>query len=472
MSESGARTARSCASGSRRSACSSWRPRRSARRAGEPLAEGDRLAARPRRAHGRVSRLRRQRRRDDRAPARERAHHADVLRLRGPAEDRAPARARRGDRARGRGVRGAARTLPGSGGHARDHPCPRRARERLVRLRRAALRVRGRAHGARRVGREEGPRRAREVPARQERARASTGCPACAGSMGKTSRCRPRAVLFDLDGTLTDPKLGITRSIQYALRKRGIAPPDADALEPFIGPPLEQSFRERFGFDPADARRAVEDYREYFSPQGLYENEVYDGHSRAAARSARGGAARGLATSKPMVFAERILEHFDLGQALRARRRQPPRRHARREGRDRRDRARGRRRRPARARGDGRRSHARRAGARANGIDAIARHLRLRHARGARRRRRRPRSPEASPSYGACCSSSSSSSFRSSSSSRCSRVFVVFDLRLRRDLRRARGQLRPLTGNQLPSHAKARYQRFIAKRYQCSSLAQ
>ena len=88
---------------------------------------------------------------------------------------------------------------------------------------------------------------------------------------------RWRAVLFDLDGTLTDPKLGITRSIQYALRKRGIVPPEADDLEAFIGPPLEQSFRERLGFDASAARRAVEDYREYFSQQGLYENEVYDG---------------------------------------------------------------------------------------------------------------------------------------------------------------------------------------------------
>ena len=60
----------------------------------------------------------------------------------------------------------------------------------------------------------------------------------------------PQAVLFDLDGTLTDPKLGITRSIQHALRKRGLPVPDADALAPCIGPPLEQSFRERFGSRP------------------------------------------------------------------------------------------------------------------------------------------------------------------------------------------------------------------------------
>jgi phosphoglycolate phosphatase len=131
---------------------------------------------------------------------------------------------------------------------------------------------------------------------------------------GVEDPARWRAVLFDLDGTLTDPKLGITRSIQYALRKRGIAPPEADDLEVFIGPPLEQSFRERLGFDASDARRAVADYREYFSQQGLYENEVYEGIP-ALLRDLRGSGRRvGLATSKPTVFAERILEHFDLAR--------------------------------------------------------------------------------------------------------------------------------------------------------------
>jgi phosphoglycolate phosphatase len=125
---------------------------------------------------------------------------------------------------------------------------------------------------------------------------------------------RWRAVLFDLDGTLTDPKLGITRSVQYALRKHGIDPPDADALEPFIGPPLEQSFRLTFGFDAAKARRAVEDYREYFALHGLYENEVYAGIP-ALLRDLRAANVRiGLATSKPTVFAQRILDHFDLAK--------------------------------------------------------------------------------------------------------------------------------------------------------------
>jgi phosphoglycolate phosphatase len=122
----------------------------------------------------------------------------------------------------------------------------------------------------------------------------------------------PHAVLFDLDGTLTDPKLGITRSIQHALRKRGLPVPDADALAPCIGPPLEQSFRERFGLAPDDALRAVADYREYFEPHGMFENAVYPGIPELLAQLQARGVRLALATSKPTVYAERILAHFAL----------------------------------------------------------------------------------------------------------------------------------------------------------------
>ena len=122
------------------------------------------------------------------------------------------------------------------------------------------------------------------------------------------------AVLFDLDGTLTDPKAGITRSIQHALRKRGLPVPDADALEPCIGPPLEETFRERFGLAPDDARRAVDDYREYFEPRGLYENAVYPGIPELLARLRARGVRLLLTTSKPTVYAERILAHFALAE--------------------------------------------------------------------------------------------------------------------------------------------------------------
>jgi len=121
-----------------------------------------------------------------------------------------------------------------------------------------------------------------------------------------------RAVLFDLDGTLTDPKLGITRSIQHALRKRGRPVPDADSLEPWIGPPLEHSFRAYAGMSDSDAKQAVEDYREYFADVGLYENAVYPGIPELLADLSARGIRLALATSKPTVFAERILAHFQL----------------------------------------------------------------------------------------------------------------------------------------------------------------
>jgi phosphoglycolate phosphatase len=121
-----------------------------------------------------------------------------------------------------------------------------------------------------------------------------------------------RAALFDLDGTLTDPKLGITNSIRHALRKRGHPVPHADALEPFIGPPLEQSFRELVGLSHADARQAVADYREYYEVGGWRENFVYGGIPELLADLRAEGVRLVLATAKPTVFAERILAHFAL----------------------------------------------------------------------------------------------------------------------------------------------------------------
>lgn len=86
-----------------------------------------------------------------------------------------------------------------------------------------------------------------------------------------------QTVLFDLDGTLTDPREGITRSIQYALGKLGIDEPDLTQLEHFIGPPLLQAFMQFYGFDEAKAWEAVNFYRERFKVTGLYENRVFEG---------------------------------------------------------------------------------------------------------------------------------------------------------------------------------------------------
>ena len=119
-------------------------------------------------------------------------------------------------------------------------------------------------------------------------------------------------LLFDLDGTLTDPSLGITNSVMYALRKFGIEETDRTKLYTFIGPPLYDSFREKYGMSHDDANLAVAYYREYFAPKGLYENTVYDGVRDMLFDLKESGKTLVLATSKPEKFANEILSHFDL----------------------------------------------------------------------------------------------------------------------------------------------------------------
>ncbi len=119
-------------------------------------------------------------------------------------------------------------------------------------------------------------------------------------------------ILFDLDGTLTEPKVGITKSVAYALGYYGIHVEDLDTLCPFIGPPLKDSFMKFYGFDDEKAEEAVEKYREYFRPYGVYENEMYEGIPELLEMLKQKGKRIVLATSKPTVFAEMILEHFQL----------------------------------------------------------------------------------------------------------------------------------------------------------------
>lgn len=119
-------------------------------------------------------------------------------------------------------------------------------------------------------------------------------------------------ILFDLDGTLTDPKLGITKSVAYALKSYGIQVDDLDSLQKFIGPPLQESFVKYYGFSEEQGAEAVEKYREYFKPYGIYENKVYDGVENMLAELVKCGKKVILATSKPTVFANVILEYFHL----------------------------------------------------------------------------------------------------------------------------------------------------------------
>ena len=119
------------------------------------------------------------------------------------------------------------------------------------------------------------------------------------------------AIYFDLDGTLTDPKPGITRSIQYALGKLDQAVPPEDELTWCIGPPLHASLKKLVGTDER-ADRALVLYRERFSDVGLFENAVYPGIEATLAALAQAGRRMFVATSKPAIFAERIIDHFKL----------------------------------------------------------------------------------------------------------------------------------------------------------------
>lgn len=121
------------------------------------------------------------------------------------------------------------------------------------------------------------------------------------------------AILFDLDGTLTDPREGITRSLAHALERMGVEPPPLDALTFAIGPPLRESIARLLGDDTREAvERALAFYRERFADVGLFENAPYPGIAETLAALARSGTRLIVATSKPQVYAERIVRHFGL----------------------------------------------------------------------------------------------------------------------------------------------------------------
>ena len=119
-------------------------------------------------------------------------------------------------------------------------------------------------------------------------------------------------ILFDLDGTLTDPGMGITNSVMYALKKFNIDVKDRASLYRFIGPPLKGSFEEFYGFSDEQSELAVQYYREYFKKQGLLENKVYEGIPELLTRLKEKGKTLIVATSKPEVFTLDILRHFNL----------------------------------------------------------------------------------------------------------------------------------------------------------------
>lgn len=121
-----------------------------------------------------------------------------------------------------------------------------------------------------------------------------------------------RFLFFDLDGTLTDPGIGITNSVMYALKSYGIVEEDREKLYPFIGPPLVDSFQKYYGFTREEGFEATRRFQEYFSQTGIYENAVYPGIPEILGFLCEKGFSPVLATSKPEPFALRILEHFSL----------------------------------------------------------------------------------------------------------------------------------------------------------------
>ena len=121
-------------------------------------------------------------------------------------------------------------------------------------------------------------------------------------------------ILFDLDGTLTDSGEGITKSVQYALQHFGIEEPDLKKLECFVGPPLKEQFMKYCRFTEKQAEVAIAVYRERYTKEGIYENKPYEGIESVLRLLKAKGKVLGVASSKPEVFVNRILEHFQLAQ--------------------------------------------------------------------------------------------------------------------------------------------------------------
>lgn len=121
-------------------------------------------------------------------------------------------------------------------------------------------------------------------------------------------------VFFDLDGTLTDSREGIINGFEYALNHFGIKLEDRKYAEKFIGPSLADSFRSEYKFDEEKTALAVEKYREYYSTRGLKENKLYDGMKELIIELVKSNKNVILATAKPQVFSEQILENFGIKQ--------------------------------------------------------------------------------------------------------------------------------------------------------------
>ena len=125
-------------------------------------------------------------------------------------------------------------------------------------------------------------------------------------------------IFFDLDGTLTDPAEGITNSVMYALRHFGIEVTDRRELYPFIGPPLSDSYAKYYGFTAEQSEKGVDLFREYFREKGIFENMPYSGMPELLAELDQFGCKLVVTSSKPQLFVEQILDHFDMAKYFHA----------------------------------------------------------------------------------------------------------------------------------------------------------
>ncbi len=129
-----------------------------------------------------------------------------------------------------------------------------------------------------------------------------------------TKKKEYKYVLFDLDGTLTDPGEGIIHSVEYALKKFGIDIKDKKEIFRFIGPPLMDSFMNYCGFSEANAKLALKYYREYYCEKGIFENFVINGIPELLSSLKENEKTVIMATSKPEVFAEKIAQKFGIAK--------------------------------------------------------------------------------------------------------------------------------------------------------------
>ena len=121
-------------------------------------------------------------------------------------------------------------------------------------------------------------------------------------------------IAFDLDGTLTNPERGLIASFVYAFKKMGVDYGQKSELKRFIGPPIYEEWQRCFGFTPEESSKALLIFREYYSVYGWWDNEIYPGVKEMLEKLKNAGKKIILATSKPEIFAKKVLELFDISK--------------------------------------------------------------------------------------------------------------------------------------------------------------